>query len=82
MLGAERMDLSKGRIEIGGPASAIYAGPPGEFATNPPTGDDYEYNGKPGSLYLAWGGTPHEAIEALRSEDTLVRLSAPASTRR
>ncbi|MCZ4103019.1 DNA/RNA non-specific endonuclease, partial [Streptomyces sp. H39-C1] len=33
--------------KIGGPAGHIYAGRAGLFATNPDTGDLYQYNGKP-----------------------------------
>lgn len=32
---------------IGGPATSVYAGRAGLFATNPATGDIYKYNGKP-----------------------------------
>jgi hypothetical protein len=46
---AEWMGLSQGWIEIGGPASEIYAGSAGVFATNPSTGDIFEYNGTPWS---------------------------------
>jgi hypothetical protein len=59
---AEWMGLSKGWIEIGGPASEIYAGSAGVFATEPSTGDIAEYNGTPGS-WTQIGGPGAEFVE-------------------
>ena len=47
---------------IGGPASAVYAGTAGVFATDPTTGDISEYNGTPGS-WTTIGGPGAEFAE-------------------
>lgn len=51
-----------GWTTIGGPASEIYAGSAGVFATNLSTGDIYEYNGTPGS-WTEIGGPGAEFVE-------------------
>lgn len=60
---AEWMGLSSGWTIIGGPASHIYGGTAGLFATDPTTGDISEYNGTPGS-WTTIGGPGWEFVQS------------------
>jgi hypothetical protein len=58
---AEWMGPSAGWTEIGGPASHLYVGSAGVFATSPSTGDLYQWNGTtPGSSGWTWISGPAE----------------------
>jgi hypothetical protein len=57
---AEWMGPSAGWTEIGGPASHLYVGSAGVFATDPSSGGIYQWNGTTGSSGWTWIGGPGE----------------------
>ncbi|MFI0928393.1 phospholipase A2 [Streptomyces sp. NPDC021012] len=62
--------------KIGGPATALYAGGAGLFATDPDSGELYRYDGEPDKWTRAGGPAAEFAV----GDDTVYALSADRST--